>query len=404
MTARVSLMLVLVLGLTAILLVAGQIVLVAVLNAEVIGEVVDFVVLTLVTFALVTVGAVVAVRRRTNPIGWIMVGSGWVLALNSLLSIVARAANAGLADPILGSWAVLVEVVTFIPAFVALLVFLPLFFPDGKLLSPRWRLVVWLMVAGMLAWVLRVIVVPTGYENYPNLTFPISVTVPGWAVTVLDLLSGPVLFGPVLGAVLVSLIMRFRRSSGVTRQQYKWVALPAALLVIYVAVLNELDYSEATGVLGVVGVIIPFIFPIALIGLPVGVGVAVMRYRLYEIDRLISRTLSYSLVIGLLAVVFAAVAVGIPQLLDLPDDNTFLIAGATLAAAALFNPLRRHVQASVDRRFNRARFDAQQEVDHFSERLRAELEVDDIAGEMLEVVTKTMQPATASMWIRGDRR
>jgi len=209
-----------------------------------------------------------------------------------------------------------------------------------------------------------------------------------------------ILFGAslALGATIAQ-ITRFRRlSTTVERQQVKWVAFSLGLLACL-----------AAGLLAVFGV--PGSPPVwaawlvlaaAVIGalVPVAVGVALFRYHLYDIDQLISRTVSYALVVGVLAVLFATIAVGIPQLLGLPDDSPLLIAGATLAVAALFSPLRGRVQRVVDRRFNRTRYDAQREVDDFVDRLREGVQVDDLSSELIGVVVRTMQPTSASMWIR----
>lgn len=350
-----------------------------------------------IALALATVGAVVSARRSRNPIGWILLGSGLLLAVTFPLDVFARAAAAGFADPGLGRWAAWANPLTFIPFFGTLLVFLPLLFPDGRLLSPRWRVVAWVSGAAMAAWMLAEALRPGQLaDHYPGLENPLPITAPEWLVNALEIIGGPLLFAPIIIAVGVNVVVRFRRSSGVARQQYKWVALPAALLIIFIP-LNDLWFRDASGVLRVVGDIV---FVVALGGLPVGVGLAAMRYRLYEIDRLVSRTVTYALVVGVLAAVFAALTIALPQAVGLPEENPLMVAVATLTAAALFNPLRRRVQDRVDRRFNRARYDAQQEVDRFSERLRTDLEIEDVAGVMLDVVAKTIEPSTASVWVK----
>lgn len=350
-----------------------------------------------IALALATVGAVVSARRSRNPIGWILLGSGLLLAVNFPLDVFARAAAAGFADPGLGRWTAWANPLTFIPFFGTLLVFLPLLFPDGRLLSPRWRVVAWVSGGAMAAWMLAEALRPGQLaDHYPGLENPLPITPPEWLVRALEIIGGPLLFGPIIIAVGVNVVVRFRRSSGAARQQYKWVALPAALLIIFIP-LNDLWFRDASGVLRVVADIV---FVVALGGLPVGVGLAVMRYRLYDIDRLVSRTVTYALVVGVLAAVFAALTIALPQAVGLPEENPLLVAVATLTAAALFNPTRRRLRGWVDRRFNRSRYDAQREVERLAERLRTDLEIEDVAGEMLDVVAKTIEPSTASVWVK----
>jgi hypothetical protein len=184
------------------------------------------------------------------------------------------------------------------------------------------------------------------------------------------------------------------------------VALPAMSLIVFAVfvVIDRLGsdpFGEPSETL--LGAVVALAWLLGVIGLPVGVGLAVLRYRLYDIDRILSRTVTYILVVGLLAAMFASVAIGLPQLLGLTEGSPMLVAAATLAVAALFNPLRRRIQARVDRRFNRARYDAQQEIDRLTQRLRTDMEIVDIADELLGVVTKTMQPASAGVWIREER-
>ncbi len=192
---------------------------------------------------------------------------------------------------------------------------------------------------------------------------------------------------------------RFRRfASPLERQQVKWVAFSLGLLVFLAAAL--LGVFSSTG--SPPGWAAWLVLVAAVVGalIPLAVGVALFRFHLYDIDRLISRTVSYTLVVGLLAAVFAVIAVVLPPILGLPEENPVLVAGATLAVAALFNPIRRRIQARVDGRFNRVHYNAEQEVDRFAEHLRAEMDIDDLRDELLEVVAKTLQPDSAAVWIR----
>jgi hypothetical protein len=186
-------------------------------------------------------------------------------------------------------------------------------------------------------------------------------------------------------------VLRFRASQGVERQQLRWVAFGAAasvvgpLAAIALAVLGILPSADA------------FSFPL-LLSVPLAIAVAVLRYRLWDLDRIISRTVAYALLTLLLGLGYAAVVLGLSRLL--PDSSALAVAAATLAVAAVFQPARRRVQRAVDRRFNRRRYDAARTVDAFSVRLRDQVDLDALHGELLGVVDQTMQPTQAHLWLR----
>lgn len=195
----------------------------------------------------------------------------------------------------------------------------------------------------------------------------------------------------VTAATIFSLALRFRRSRGVERHQYRWL-LFGALLYVVVTGLGQVFPEDSVGM---------YLWLLAGAAMPIAIGVAVTRYRLFEIDRLLSRTLAYALVVGFLVGVFAVVVVGLPNWLPGVDESPYLVAGATLGATALFNPLRLRVQLAVDRRFNRPRYDAAKVMDEFAGRLREQLDVDDVAEGWSGVVSETMQPAVVGVWVRG---
>lgn len=206
-------------------------------------------------------------------------------------------------------------------------------------------------------------------------------------------------FGILLGAV-ISLLARHRRAAGVERAQLSWVVF--SLLVLVMSIAGTFAFILVSIAIGA-GDPGDEAWTVAFIGMtlfPIAFAVAILRYKLFEIDRIVSRTVSYAVLIGSLAVVFGAIAIGIPRILRLPDDSQLIVSGATLAAAALFNPLRRRTQAVVDRRFNRTRYNAQHEVGRFTDRLRTRVALDELSAEMLAVVARTMQPDAASLWIR----
>jgi hypothetical protein len=194
---------------------------------------------------------------------------------------------------------------------------------------------------------------------------------------------------------VLSLVVRFRRSRGVERQQLKWFVYAAAVTLSGVLVTEALPIPEGSvldSLLAVAGLaVVPSV--------PVAAGIAILRYRLYEIDRIVNRTLVYAALTALLAGVYAAGALGLPRLLSL-GESQLLVAASTLAVAALFSPARRRVQSAVDRRFNRARYDATRTVETFSARLRDQVELDSLSADLLAVVDRTVQPASVSLWLR----
>ena len=189
-----------------------------------------------------------------------------------------------------------------------------------------------------------------------------------------------------------SLVVRFRRARGLERQQLRWLALAAALSAA--ALLAAVAVAVLGAPLGVV--LIAAGISVAL--LPLATGAAILRYRLYDLDRIISRSLAYGLLTVLLGSGYAAVVLGLGRLLG--RESSLIVAAATLAVAALFQPLRRRIQSVVDRRFNRRRYDAAQTIAAFSAHLRDEIDLATLTGELLTVVDQTMQPTQASLWLR----
>lgn len=209
----------------------------------------------------------------------------------------------------------------------------------------------------------------------------------------LEYVFGPLILIGIIGGLWAA-VARFRRTTGVERQQMKWFALAALLSVLVIPVGIVADAT--------LGIPIPdWLFNIPFSLLPVGIGVAILRYRLYDIDRIISWTVSYGVVVGLLAVVFAAGVVWIPNLVPGLGDSSAVVAASTLAAAGLFNPLRKRVQTLVERRFNRSRYDAERVMEGFTGSLQNRLDPESLVGGWMGVVTDTMQPEAVSVWVRG---
>jgi hypothetical protein len=265
-------------------------------------------------------------------------------------------------------------------------------FPTGRLLSPRWRPVAWLAGTATAAFtVLAALQANLGPVGDPLIANPIGVaglenpeeSTVGVALLVLLTVLMLVAFG--------SLVLRFRRSRGEERQQLKWFTYAAALLPLFVLA----DFLP--GAVGDLASAVPIVV------LPVAAGIAILRYRLYDIDRLINRTLVYGLLTALLAGVYAGAVLILGQLFGgvARDPPSWAVAGATLAVAALFQPARRRIQAVVDRRFNRRKYNTAQTIEAFSARLRDQVDLDTLSAEVLAVVDQTMQPTTASLWLHA---
>jgi hypothetical protein len=272
-----------------------------------------------------------------------------------------------------------------------LAIFLPLYFPTGRLLSPRWRPVLWLGIAYLSAAVVFNALQPgptvwlEGVRPARNPVVYLPAVKP-----LLDVVgvAGLCLF-PGVGGAIAALVVRFRRSRGIERQQLKWFTYAAAL-----APLPFLVYEVVPGVF-------ELLLAVTLPLVPISVGIAILRYRLYEIDRIINRTLVYGLLTAVLGLGYAAgslvsiLVVGVGS-----GPPSWLVAAATLAAAAVFRPARRRIQTAVDRRFNRRRYNAAMTIQAFSTRLRDEIDLDTLSTELRAVVGQTMEPTRVSLWLR----
>lgn len=353
------------------------------------------------------VGAVIALRQPDNAIAKLLVVIGVTFLLGEASRIylwMSLYVDVPTTDP--AAWFV---GWVFAPAWFLLPVLLAVF-PSGRVAATWLRRTVRVYLVLMVVVTALSSVAPqdlgeaygdylTGFDNPFALEVLSSVedSPVGPVVTlVVDLVSGVSVL--VLGLVVViDLVLRWRRSAGAERLQMRTFALGALVMVLL------LIFSSAVATFGGSQLLENLSTTLAIGAPSVAIGVAVLRYRLYQIDRLISRTVTYALVAGLLAAVFAAIAVGLPQVLGLADDAPLAVAGATLAVAASFNPLRRRIQTSVDRRFDRSRYDAQREVDRFAERLRELVHVDDLTDAMLSVVAETMRPVGVSLWLADEK-
>jgi len=335
------------------------------------------------------VGGIVALRRPANPIGWLLLGAGFVSALGAfgleygVYAIVGRPTSlpGGFFGAWLGSW-------TWVLFIAGILPLLLLLFPDGRLLSSRWRPVGWLASLALVTTAAFMALNPgplqlAQYANNPFTPLPPSLVTPLAAI-------GVALMFPVMGGACWSLVVRFRRSIGIEREQIKWLAFSAVPLAA--AGLASAVLPDKLG---------QVLFVFLLLSVPLAIGIAVTRYRLYDIDVLIRRTLIYA---ALSAALFATYVGGVALLQSilspLISGSGVAVAISTLAVVALFQPLRTRIRSAVDRRFYRAKYDAEQTLETFAGRLRDEVELDSVRAELLAAVRETLQPSHTSLWLR----
>jgi hypothetical protein len=343
--------------------------------------------------ASAVVGGLISARRPANPVGWIFLAGALASAVRVLAgeyAIYALVTEPG-ALPLAWAAAWLSGSLEAVGPLL-LFVFLPLYFPDGRLVSPRWRLVTWSAVFVALAGTALFAVTPGESVYGSSLQDPLGAQA---LQPVLDALSSAMfaIYMGLIFAAAASLVVRYHRSSDAERQQLKWLAFAAVLIPLWFV-------TNAPGEAGA-----PLVFAVldALIiaGLPVAAGIAILRYRLYDIDVIINRTLVY----GALTVMLALTYLGSVALLQgvfrtLTDSESRLaVVVSTLAIAALFNPLRRLIQGFIDRRFYRRKYNAQQTLKAFSGRLRTETSVEGLGSGLLDVTRETVQPAHVSPWL-----
>jgi hypothetical protein len=338
-----------------------------------------------------SLGGSLLVRRTSNPIGWLLSGTALAWAIQQFsfgygaYGLVAHPGSLPAAIPV-----ALLDVT--MPLLVQLgIALLFLLFPDGRLPSARWRPVLWtgLVACGVLVPNFIVYPGPIG-----NLGIRNPIRVEAWLQAILaplTLVAFMALFAALLASVL-SLLLRLRRSRGEERQQLKWFTYATALVPVGFGLLF-FGSGRTTDQLGTA------LLAVASVAMPVAVAIAILKYRLYGIDRIINRTIVYGVLTAILGLGYTGAVLVLGQALGHGRSNLAL-AVATLATAAAFQPARRRVQEAVDRRFNRRRYDVARTIEAFSGRLREQIELDTLTEELLVVVSRTMEPTFVSLWLR----
>jgi hypothetical protein len=342
--------------------------------------------------AFAGVGGLVAARQPHNSVGWLLLLVGLCIAIRMVGESYARYALITAPGSLPGGRYAAWMLWTWFGVVAVLAILLPLYFPTGRLLSPRWRPFVWAGIGYFGCAVVGNALQPGPQEFLPGTDpVPNPVMYLPAAKPLLDVVLGLSAFGlfPGIAGAIAALVVRFRRARGIERQQLKWFTYAAAL-----APLPFLVYEVAPGLFApLLAVLLPLV--------PISVGIAVLRYRLYEIDRIINRTIVYVLLTAILGLCYVVGSLVFVLLAGAgTDPPSWLIAAATLAAAAVFRPVRRRVQAAVDRRFNRRRYHAAKTIEAFSSRLRDEIDLDTLSAELVGVVRRTMEPTEASLWLR----
>jgi hypothetical protein len=356
---------------------------------------------TAIAVSFSTVGAVIASRRPEHPVGWLFCTIGLLAAVDHFCGEYATYALAGQRDSLLAG-----ETAAWVRSWVwsvtgGLGVFLLLLFPNGRMPGVRWRYLAWLNAVVAVVGAIALAFSPGPIDGLGSIRNPLGVDSLGSAMmgSAVDLVE--VLQVAIALAAAVSPFVRLRHARFEKRQQIKWFAYAATILIIGAGIMSLVpDVTEAWWVrsLGLV------LYVVGIVGVPVAVGIAILRHHLYNIDLLINRTLVYGSLTAALSLVYFGSTVLLQGTLRAltGEDSQLAVVASTLAIAALFTPLRHRIQSFIDRRFYRSKYDARKTLEDFSAKLRDETDLDALSDDLLGVVKETMQPAHVSLWLRPD--
>ena len=343
------------------------------------------------------VGGLLAIRRPGNAIGSVLLGAGLLVAVSfgagyyANLDDLMGQGRLPFVVPVawIGTW-------TFVPAIGLMVVFLPMLFPTGHLPGPRWRILAGVVILTLFFGTLQTAIAPGPLSNADWIVNPVRLPSPlsDW-IAAIDAIQRA--FVPLGFLIAVASVMaRFRASRGIERQQLKWFLFVASIAAVSLglSIVFVGPVSDAGWIVGLV----------AMGCLPLAIGIAILRYRLYEIDRIASRTVSYAAVTAVLVTVFTAVNLALEAALaSMTQAGTLAVAASTLVVFALFQPLRRRVQRGVDHRFNRNRYEADRIAAAFAERLRDQVDPERLRLELDRVLAQTVAPTSSYLWLRGGK-
>jgi hypothetical protein len=336
------------------------------------------------------VGALIVTRYPSNALGWVFCVGGFFVGAGDFASQYATytllvepgSLPGGLAVAWFSSYAPNI-------GFFSLVIGMPLLFPDGRPPSRRWWPIAWLAGGAIAVGTVSFAFMPGPLEDIPSVNNPLGIEDAG-ATLASFVLVGDFIFLSCCLASVVSLILRFRRSRGTERQQLKWFTY--AVLLIPLSLLGNTLLPDFAWLIGGIGVA----------SVPIAIGIAILKHRLYDIDLLINRTLVYALLTATLVALYFGGIVVLQRLFVVltGERSTLAVVASTLLIAALFSPIRRHIQGFIDRRFYRRKYDARKTLDAFSAKLRDETDLEAVNGELVGVARETMQPAHVSVWLR----
>jgi hypothetical protein len=353
------------------------------------------------------VGALIASRRPENPIGWLCLADGFLWMTTNMLdyySVYGMAKPGSLPFPLgaaaINNW-------LWVPSVGLLATYVFLLFPNGRLTSRRWRPLAWLSGVVIVSVSIGVMLSPETLDMPRGIRNPFGLEAAPWVTTVAYAILP--LLPLCMFASAVSLVLRYRRSKGDERQQIKWIAFAASLVALTYLIAMVASFvhpSEAWTTVGSVWWLnlLTIAALLSFVTIPIAVGFAVLKYRLYDIDLIINRTLVYgSLTVTLVALYFGGIVVLQRVFVLLTgQQSTLAVVASTLLIAALFTPLRQRIQSFIDRRFYRSKYDAAKTLEAFSVQLRDETDLDALSEDLVTVVRDTMQPAYVSLWLRPE--
>ena len=349
---------------------------------------------TVISFGVV--GAFLATRRPRNPIGWLFWSAGLLMFFALLMHVAATHSQAPVAWPLWSAkWLAWLSNETFIPAFLVVVLFVPLLFPDGRLPSPRWRPLAVVMVLWLGTVMLAVTFAPgpMASPSFSSLENPLGITALqplGWIVGVGILVAAPICFA---GAALAP-VWRYRHGTLVERQQVKWFATATAVTVGALVIMILAPGDLATAVY--------YVVITSFASIPIAIAIGILRHRLYDIDLLINKTLVYGVLTASLAAAYVgAIALGRVALSSVTGESQLAVAASTLLVAAMFQPLRAGIQRTVDRRFYRRKYHAAKTLETFGARLRSEVDLGTLSADVVAAARETVQPRQAWLWLRG---